>query len=368
MNRVSWTVSEIIMNEIKVSIVTVCFNEIDDIEKTIKSVLSQNYCNIEYIVIDGGSDDGTLDIIKKYSDRIHLFVSEPDNGIYDAMNKGIEYSSGDLIGFMNAGDYYDEGAISAVVDMYKKSKSDVIYGNVTRLGGKNEQVIYDSIKLENYYLRNQIIHQAIFVKTSLMKKRGFNTIYGVLADYDFFLNLFYEGKEFTFLNYRICFYKGGGISETNEFQSITERKQIQMTLFEKDSALFEKYARGAQESYLYYMYETHKRCIPFYEDYALEVLRDYLMHFESIIVFGTGEISKKTISDLRITVKYYVDNDETKQGDEFYGRTIYPVESLKNETGGVLLILSLDHDKQMIDQIESLGVTKKIKVITYKQL
>ena len=92
--------------QLKISVVTVCYNAVDCIEETMLSVLDQTYPNIEYIVIDGGSSDGTADVIRKYADRLAYWVSEPDKGIYDAMNKGIVAATGDYINFMNAGDRY----------------------------------------------------------------------------------------------------------------------------------------------------------------------------------------------------------------------------------------------------------------------
>lgn len=98
--------------ESKISVITVCYNCVSVIEQTIKSVLEQTYPNIEYIIIDGGSMDGTVDIIKKYSDTVTYWISEPDNGIYDAMNKGIDMATGDYLNFMNAGDtFFEDKAI-----------------------------------------------------------------------------------------------------------------------------------------------------------------------------------------------------------------------------------------------------------------
>ena len=99
-----------------ISVVTVCYNAADTIEKTMLSVLNQTYHDIEYIIIDGGSTDGTVEIIRKYADRIAYWVSEPDKGIYDAMNKGIKVATGEWINFMNAGDeFVDEGVIEKLV-------------------------------------------------------------------------------------------------------------------------------------------------------------------------------------------------------------------------------------------------------------
>jgi glycosyltransferase involved in cell wall biosynthesis len=107
------------MKDVQVSIVTVVLNDEKNIKKTINSVLNQTYLNIEYIVIDGGSTDGTLDVIEKYNDKINYWISEKDGGIYDAMNKGILQSSGDVIGIINSGDSYNLNTIQLVVDSYK---------------------------------------------------------------------------------------------------------------------------------------------------------------------------------------------------------------------------------------------------------
>ena len=107
----------------KLSIITVSLNNKDTIEQTIRSVLSQTYNNVEYIVIDGGSTDGTVDIIKKYEDKISYWVSESDKGIYDAMNKGIRKATGDIVGILNADDFYvDENVLEKVVKCFEKEK------------------------------------------------------------------------------------------------------------------------------------------------------------------------------------------------------------------------------------------------------
>ena len=114
-----------------ISIITISYNAVKDIENTILSVLNQTYPNIEYIIIDGGSTDGTLDIIKKYQDKITYWVSEPDKGIYDAMNKGTLKATGEWLNFMNAGDtFYNEQVLENVFRDNNWENTDVIYGDV----------------------------------------------------------------------------------------------------------------------------------------------------------------------------------------------------------------------------------------------
>ena len=113
----------------KITVVTVCYNAVKEIEKTIQSVISQTYDNVEYIIVDGGSTDGTLDIIRKYSSRITRWVSEPDKGIFDAMNKSAHMATGEYINFMNAGDlFFDEKVLSDIF-AGRSYDEDVLYGS-----------------------------------------------------------------------------------------------------------------------------------------------------------------------------------------------------------------------------------------------
>ena len=122
----------------KVSIITVCYNSELTIEDTIKSVLSQTYDDIEYIIVDGNSTDSTLNIINKYKDQISTIVSEPDKGIYDAMNKGVELANGELIGIINSDDFYsDKNVIKNVVDTLKKDDSDALYADLVYVDHKD---------------------------------------------------------------------------------------------------------------------------------------------------------------------------------------------------------------------------------------
>lgn len=178
----------------KVSIITVCKNSEKTIERTIKSVLNQTYKNIEYIIIDGVSTDSTLDIISKYKDKIKL-VSERDRGIYDAMNKGIRMSKGDIIGIINSDDWYEEDAVEKIVSKYDESngKYQVIYGGIKVWD--NDKLIKlcwngsDNIPQEN------LMHPAMFVTKELYKMLGgFSLKYKIASDYDLQLRYFNSGK------------------------------------------------------------------------------------------------------------------------------------------------------------------------------
>lgn len=173
-------------NKMKVSVITVCYNAILGIEKTIKSVVGQTYPEVEYIVIDGGSTDGTIDIIKKYTDKIACFVSEPDGGIYDAMNKGIRIATGEWINFMNAGDTFSSDTIiSTVFSERYKEEVEVIYGDVYFTESHDCNYLQPARPL--YFLRRAMpfCHQSSFVKRKAITE--FDKQFQICADYSFFI-------------------------------------------------------------------------------------------------------------------------------------------------------------------------------------
>lgn len=217
-------------SNISVSIITVCLNSEDFIEKTINSVVSQSYPNIEYIVIDGGSTDNTFEIIQKYRSEIHVLVSEKDNGIYDAMNKGVAKSSGDIIYFLNSGDFFcDIGVIETFSEKMGRLKDMGIFIGDTLLyeSGTEERISgYRRDKIE--YIARVVNHQAIFARRAVFDKvGGFNTKYKIYADYDWLLRALikYEIKA-KYFPIPISYYLIGGLSDNQWQKYIFERQEI----------------------------------------------------------------------------------------------------------------------------------------------
>ena len=179
----------------KISVVTVCYNVASEIERTIKSVINQTYSNVEYIIIDGGSKDGTVDIIKKYADKVSYWVSEPDKGIYDAMNKGIIAATGDWINFMNAGDWFCGSSVLSDISHYliNNREFDIIYGSIYRV---YENYHYEAppLPLEMIKIHQPMPHQGTFVKTSYHKKHLFDISYRSAGDTHFFYEAYYKHK------------------------------------------------------------------------------------------------------------------------------------------------------------------------------
>lgn len=201
-----------------VSVITVVFNGKKHIEQSIKSVLIQKYPIIEYIIIDGASTDGTVDIIKKYEAKITTFISEKDYGIYNAMNKGLKLAKGEIIAILNADDYFFPESIQCVVNKFEESKSDVVYGNMTKLREFNGQEYFKKV-VPNIDLMEQtmpIFHPATFIKKEVYDEvGGFNETYKLSADYDLIYRIYKAGKRFEYLNKSLTVFRIGGASNVN---------------------------------------------------------------------------------------------------------------------------------------------------------
>lgn len=182
----------------KISIITVVYNSENTIADAIESVLSQNFPNIEYIIVDGVSKDKTVEIIKAYGNRISKFISESDKGIYDAMNKGLALATGDVIGILNSDDLYtDKEVISDVMDEFLKDKAlDLVYGNLVYVKSDDTNKIVRKWISSSYSRRffnkgNVPPHPALFVKKNVYDIAGyFNLKYKLAADYEFMLRIF----------------------------------------------------------------------------------------------------------------------------------------------------------------------------------
>lgn len=215
------------MRESIISIITVAYNCASDIEKTIKSIINQTYTNIEYIIIDGGSTDGTVDIIKKYTDKITFWISEPDNGIYDAMNKGIGRANGKWINFMNAGDsFFNDNVLSDIFEENISDKVSVIYGDTLQCFSYG-RFITKAEELPLLKTHMVFCHQSSFVLLSLLKTYLFDTTYKLCADYNLFYKLYRNGYQFYYKPICIAIYDAEeGISSINRLKVLKEESRI----------------------------------------------------------------------------------------------------------------------------------------------
>lgn len=233
----------------KVSIITVCLNAEKHIERAIVSVLEQTYKNIEYIIVDGKSTDGTLEIVAKYRDRIHKIISEKDNGVYDAMNKGIRNSSGEIIYFVNSDDrLYDSGVIERVVRVYKKDPSaDIIYAKVEPVNFPNKNIVFTgnlTFQTQRDILKNQPCHQCIFAKKTIFDRFGlFDVRYKIAADIDWFYRIFNKNIKIKFVDIYAAFLSLQGLSHQRGFESMLERYHLVFRNFSFCNFLYHVYYR-----------------------------------------------------------------------------------------------------------------------------
>lgn len=206
-----------------ISIITVVFNGEKYLEETIKSVINQTYDNLEYIIIDGGSTDGTLDIIKKYEDKIAYWVSERDGGIYDAMNKGIDVASGDWINFMNAGD-----ALLKTPRLNYGSDVAFIYGRAVIYEDKILKV-KNKINIKDFFLGMVVCHQACFYRTKVVKDIKYDTQYKICADQKITALALKAGKA-LYSDDALVYYDMTGISSRNQFDILKEKIKLNQEL------------------------------------------------------------------------------------------------------------------------------------------
>ena len=229
----------------KVSVITVCYNANDCIENAIKSVLSQTYKNIEYIIVDGKSTDGTLNIIDNYRDRISKVISEKDKGIYDAMNKGIQIAIGDVIYFLNSDDrLYDKDVIFDVVNEFNNNPHvGLIYGKVRPVDVPQELAPYVKeykiIEKNVRFLKEGLCHQSIFTKKWVFDKAGYFDIrYKVYADFDWLLSVYNYPVKLKFIDRYVVTYYYQGYSYQNLNRASRERIAIIYKYFSLPIFLF----------------------------------------------------------------------------------------------------------------------------------
>jgi len=199
-----------------ISVITVVYNGEKYLEQTIKSVINQTYKSIEYIIIDGGSTDKTLDIIKKYEKHISYWVSEPDKGLYDAMNKGIGVAKGELIGMINSDDWYEPNAVELIVNAYKNNPNKTIFHadryDVDESGNRKIKKFHPSNFKFKYYGMTYN-HPSMFITKDEYKKHLYNTELRALSDYQFVLEAFLRNRDtFLYIDKAIVNYRLDGIS------------------------------------------------------------------------------------------------------------------------------------------------------------
>lgn len=213
----------------KYSIITVNYNNKEGLRKTIESVIRQSYRDYEYIVIDGGSTDGSLDVLKEYDKDIDYWTSEPDGGIYQGMNKGIRKATGDYLNFMNSGDaFYDSQVLQRIED--KQLDSDIIVGRDYHYNPETQQgfstILPPRISMLTFYIQT-LPHQSSFFKRELFKSTPYDESLRIVADIKFYIQkICIEGCSIRLIDEIICRREPDGISKAYNERRIAEHNRI----------------------------------------------------------------------------------------------------------------------------------------------
>lgn len=211
----------------KLSIITINYNNVEGLGKTIESVVSQTFTDFEFIVIDGGSTDGSVKVIKQHVDRIAYWVSEPDKGIYNAMNKGVLEAHGEYIQFLNSGDWLYSNKVLENIFL-QNIETDIIYGNALGKTGTIEN--FPSILTAFFFYSSAICHQAVFHKRELFAEKQYDENYQFVSDWDFMLNaIVFENKTYFKVDYIVVGQQSG--TSYSQVLADDERKSVLSTRF-----------------------------------------------------------------------------------------------------------------------------------------
>ena len=214
----------------KISIITICFNSEAVIRKTIESVLGQDYSgDVEYIIIDGASNDKTVEIAESYREEFHkkkydyIICSEPDNGIYDAMNKGVKKSTGEIIGLINAGDWYEPIALRTAFEVYESTHYDMFYADLNLVRSNGSIIVKHSKNDKHYVTSRHWNHPTSFITKKTYDEMGLYHCDGIQDDFDFFLRVKKSKKKIEIRNIVLANFVMGGASNSKSVKKIIKR-------------------------------------------------------------------------------------------------------------------------------------------------
>lgn len=343
------------MNRMKVntvSIITPCLNSESTIRKTIESVLRQSYHNIEYIIIDGNSTDKTVNIIEEYAplfEKRLQYISEKDDGIYDAMNKGIRLAKGDVIGIINSDDWYEVDAIEQVMKCFSDIQTDIVYGNIWKINEKGEKESCEERKLDTMWYQMAIPHPATFVKKAVYQKYGlFNIKYKIAADYELMLRFYSVGLSFHHIDTELTNFRIGGVSQKSRILMWNEGYEIAFNYIYR-CAYKESVLPILKENYAFF-------CLEKLLEENSEKLQEILENFwnctlKQIYIFGAGDWGRKCCNALKDIVKGFLDNKKEKI-DLIEGKPIVDLQEI-DCINSYILIAVRNYDNEIRKQLET---------------
>lgn len=211
----------------RVSIITICYNSEAVIRRTIESVLAQTYDNIEYLIVDGASKDATVQIAESYRERLeakgftYRIISEPDEGIYDAMNKGIALAEGEIIGLLNSGDWYEPETVSVVTETFERQQCELMFANI-RMHKADGSSFVKKARIRKFQTSRDWNHPTTFVKAAVYKTHPFRKL-GIHDDYGFYLQVRKEGISIVTVDKVLANFVMGGASNHKSIKAAIKR-------------------------------------------------------------------------------------------------------------------------------------------------
>ena len=341
-----------------VSVITVVYNGVTTIEQTIQSVLKQSYKNIEYIIIDGQSTDGTLEIVEKYKDFLAYFISEKDDGIYDAMNKGIRQAKGEIVGIINSDDWYESYAVEKVVKAFTEdSKIGVVYGKVNRvlLDGTIKEQICEP--LEKLWYKGVVMHPTVFVRRSVYDEYGmFDVSYQICSDYDLLLRLYSSQVGFRYIDMVVANYRFGGASQIFKHRETREAYQITSKYMDRSGDIKDEVRKYVEARRKWIVFEDILEEKP-------EILSDLLrVHFgrdiSTFIIFGVGmwgRIYYNAAVHAGLHVPCFLDNFMfgRNYAEEFCAEVKRPEDGFDKDFP---VLIAMQNDADLVEkQLEAIG-------------
>ncbi|MBR5407641.1 MAG: glycosyltransferase [Lachnospiraceae bacterium] len=355
---------------IKISIITVVLNGAKTIERAIKSVIDQHYDNVEYIIIDGGSTDGTVDIIKKYESYITYWISEPDDGIYSAMNKGLKHATGKYVNFLNSDDWFEGDVLGKVADYIEITDADVVYGDYNRVLYDGTKIRVDSRPLDYMNVSIPFCHQSVFVRKNLA--HDFDESYKIAADYKMLLDFYNDNRTFCYLPYVISNYKSGGVADKGTYNTFEELSIIAAEGLVKSVDRVAVYGPIVLENLI--IAEINKKIISgLNHNLIMRYFDERINNVDDgeIVLFGMGELLNKYYKLIERNIKrirYFVDNDISKEGTYVLGKEVHLPGILRKEEKLSVIILNERYCYEIERQLEDMNLSSSVKVYNYVDL
>lgn len=345
------------MEKLRISIITVVRNGEKTIEQAIQSIQRQQYSNLEYIIVDGNSTDGTSSIIKKYGNLVSAYICEADNGIYDAMNKGIKAATGDVVAFLNCDDWYENNTFELVNKYFCKDSMDILIGRVNLI--QNERILKVAPNnATDITITMPCCHQAVFARRRVFEGIGsFDLKYKICADYDWLLRAVYAGINLgyvddIFANYRLDGYSGKQDAEMyRELEEIALKQAMQNCQYEKKNEIYSFYQVKKLRLKDDTMIDRFCQINPDFARQNFDLDKFYY-------IWGTGVYGEKCydlFKKIGLNIQGFIDNKN--YGNKFKGYQVIAPNEIGNDM--VICVSSELYEKEIVDQIIGLGIPRE---------